>query len=692
MTDYLITQKPTFLSELLALPPKEAHQVQEKLAGLVRDPRPDGKVKKQLKGWTPSLYRLRSGNYRIFYTFDAKYVSLLALRRRAEDTYDEEIEPEDLGGTDVDLTRSVQASGWAVKSVPEPRAATPLPVAIDRGLLTRLHVPQTFHERLMEVSSREHLLDCRDVPDELLLRLDEVLFERPLSEVLEQPDLLSGNVDDLFRFKEGDLAGFLLKLSPEQERIVTRHIGRTEPVLVRGGPGSGKSTIAIYRAAALAKRLLPSAGERAILFTTYTNALASVSRGLLKTLLPAETSKVDVTTADAVVRRILADAGVTFRPASQQQILAALREARSAGAVGRDPFERRQALDCMSHLTDDYLYDEISTVLDAREVETVEDYAALTVPGREPLNQGQRRSIWAIKADLDKRLEKQGIQRWSVARRHAAQIARSGRAKPCYDAMVIDEAQDLEPTTIAVLRALLKQDGELFVTADANQSIYGASFRWSDTHRQLETRNEAEALTANFRSTREIAAAAFSYLRGAELDDVSMEQVFIHEGPLPALRTVRTPAEETALLARFITAAARQLHLTKGSAAVLCPSASEGERIASGLEAAGIEAVFMLSKDLDIDARGVKVMPLRSAKGLEFPIVALAGFWPPYPFVPPGAGKQEREYRLKLDRRTLFVGMSRAMRALLVVRPERPSGIFDGFDETLWNTSGARRS
>jgi superfamily I DNA/RNA helicase len=189
-----------------------------------------------------------------------------------------------------------------------------------------------------------------------------------------------------------------------------------------------------------------------------------------------------------------------------------------------------------------------------------------------------------------------------------------------------------------------------------------------------------------------IATAAFSYLRGAELDDVSMEQVFIHEGPLPALRTVRTPAEEIELLARFITGAARQLHLTKGSAAVLCPSASEGERTASGLGAAGIEAAFMLSKDLDIDARGVKVMPLRSAKGLEFPIVALAGFWPPYPFIPPGAGKQEREYRLRLERRTLFVGMSRAMRALLVVRPERPSGVFEGFDETLWNAIGSRHS
>ena len=98
MTDWLITQKPTFLSELLALPPKESHQVQEKLSLLVQDPTPDGKVKKQLKNWTPPVYRLRCGNYRIFYAFNRPYVSLLALRRRSEDTYDEHIEAEDLGG------------------------------------------------------------------------------------------------------------------------------------------------------------------------------------------------------------------------------------------------------------------------------------------------------------------------------------------------------------------------------------------------------------------------------------------------------------------------------------------------------------------------------------------------------------------------------------------------------------------
>ena len=47
--EWRITQKPDFFKVLLALPPKETHQVLEKINLLVQDPTPDAKVKKQLK-------------------------------------------------------------------------------------------------------------------------------------------------------------------------------------------------------------------------------------------------------------------------------------------------------------------------------------------------------------------------------------------------------------------------------------------------------------------------------------------------------------------------------------------------------------------------------------------------------------------------------------------------------------------
>jgi mRNA-degrading endonuclease RelE of RelBE toxin-antitoxin system len=62
--------KPTFTTELLGLPHKETHQVLEKIKLLEQDPKPDAKVKKLLKYLDGDLFRIRSGDYRIFYTFD----------------------------------------------------------------------------------------------------------------------------------------------------------------------------------------------------------------------------------------------------------------------------------------------------------------------------------------------------------------------------------------------------------------------------------------------------------------------------------------------------------------------------------------------------------------------------------------------------------------------------------------------
>ena len=77
----------------------------------------------------------------------------------------------------------------------------------------------------------------------------------------------------------------------------------------------------------------------------------------------------------------------------------------------------------------------------------------------------------------------------------------------------------------------------------------------------------------------------------------------------------------------------------------------------------------------------------KNAKGLEFPIVGLAGFSDRrYPHVPPNASDTEREELLARERRTMFVAMTRAMRALLVIVPaEGGSTLLDGFTPPAWN-------
>jgi hypothetical protein len=156
---------------------------------------------------------------------------------------------------------------------------------------------------------------------------------------------------------------------------------------------------------------------------------------------------------------------------------------------------------------------------------------------------------------------------------------------------------------------------------------------------------------------------------------------------LPAVRFVHNDSEETLLLIRFLRQAARDLRLGIGSCAVLCPSNDTGKTLAANLTKAGLEATFMEGKNLDLSQKGVKVLTLNSAKGLEFPIVALAGFiGSRYDHFSLAVFDEEQEEDIARSRRVIFVGMTRAMRALLIAVPNGTSSpLLTGFDDRYWN-------
>src|SRR5260370_16813847 len=113
------------------------------------------------------------------------------------------------------------------------------------------------------------------------------------------------------RYKQEELLGFLLKFSPEQERFVSWAIKATGPTQVKGGPGTGKSTVALYRVRSLIEKLRRQGlSEPRILFTTYTNALIHFSEQLLQQLLREAARFVEVQTSDNKMSDILKRAGV----------------------------------------------------------------------------------------------------------------------------------------------------------------------------------------------------------------------------------------------------------------------------------------------------------------------------------------------------------------------------------------------
>ncbi len=696
-TEWRITQKPDFYKALLALPPKEMHQIIEKVNLLAQDPTPDAKVKKQLPHMNGRLHRIRSGNYRIFYTFEYPYISILALRRRKDDTYNEDLDVEFLGGLDpqLDEAQAIKANQPDWERILAPKAAEKrrLPEPITEELLTSLPIPSKCYARLLPIQTREDLLDCPGVPDDYLLKIDEYMFERPLVQVLQQPDFLLNDVNDLLRYKEGELLGFLLMLSPEQEKYVTWGINASGPTLLKGGPGTGKSTIALYRVRSLVQELRKKGRDDfRILFTTYTNALVESSKQQLQQLLGGDMRHVDVRTADKITMTLLSGAGISpkFLDAGEENDL--LRQAIQTVQFQGNAVQQQAQKQAIERISIDYLHQEINQVIVARQIGTAEEYIAAPRPGRRiRLNALQRRAIWAVYEVFLSMLRGRGKQTWQQARSYAEQCLTQGMVDLVYDAVVIDEAQDLDPSALRLLLRLCDKPNRIFLTADANQSIYGSGFNWSDVHEQLKFQGRTSVLRVNYRSTREIGEAAQSYLAAGALDSEQVERDYVHGGPMPAVRVVRSGSDEVQLLSRFLPGAACEFRFGIGACAVLCPTAKAGKALAAELTQRGLAAMFMTGQELDLSRPGIKVLTLKSAKGLEFPVVALAGFsnsgW--YAYVPTSVAEDERAEFLAVNRRTMFVGMTRAMRALLVTVPESArSPLLEGFDAGCWNLGG----
>ena len=694
--DRLLTMKPAFLSQWATLDGKEAKTVQQKLDALVRDPVADAKVKKRLSHLDGKIHRIRAGQMRIFYVYDEKFVSVLGMDRRDDDTYDAVPASEFLGGLDYEAPAPPVKAGAAKPSEAKLKASaledptkTPLPRRVTKAILDSLKIEQRYHAALAGIATEEDLLGCESVPEDVRLLVSEALTNRPLAVAARQPDLLVQSPDDLFRYHEGELLGFLLKLDPDQERFVSWALESKGPTLVKGSPGTGKSTVALYRVKAILEQLEKKGIEKPrILFTTYTKALVSVSEQLLEQLLGEKAKLVDVRTADSLVTLITSRAGQKLAFASSDDQLHTLAAAKDKAVLTGNKVEQAAQRQTLSRLAPDYLLEELNSVIDARGLETMDAYLAAARPGRKlSLGTIQRRAIWAVRDAWRAELTAAGKGTFQQARLRAAAIVAAGEGPPPFDAVVVDEAQDLDPVVLGMLVRLCAESNRLFLTADADQSIYGSGFRWSDVHASLKFQGRTGVLRRNHRSTARIGKAARSYLGGGALDEEKAEEIFVHEGDHPpVLGHVKDADDEARLLARFCKLASKELHLTLGSCAVLVPSKDSGRCIVERLGKLGVAATFMDSSGLDLRKPGVKVVTLQAANGLEFPAVALAGFCDSqFPFLKPDVAEEARLEALVRARRTVFVGMTRAMRLLLVAVPDAGGLVLDGFDPGLWH-------
>jgi mRNA-degrading endonuclease RelE of RelBE toxin-antitoxin system len=158
-----LTIKPSCMREIALFPSDRAALLWDKVDALVSDPLPDGKVKKKLKG-ADGVYRMRVTDHRVFYRFGEDWISLLGIRRRQEDTYNDL--PDDVAETlppddaDDDLDALIAQSHPKTFELKSTSLNTKLPQPITNELLSELRIPVSAVSLLLRCTTEEALLEA----------------------------------------------------------------------------------------------------------------------------------------------------------------------------------------------------------------------------------------------------------------------------------------------------------------------------------------------------------------------------------------------------------------------------------------------------------------------------------------------------------------------------------------------------
>jgi hypothetical protein len=492
------------------------------------------------------------------------------------------------------------------------------------------------------------------------------------------------NARQLEGYCKGEIKQLLLNLSPDQERLV--QMQTTGPTLVKGVAGSGKTTVGIYRAMAQTRirELFHQDRDPRVLFLTYTETLARVVEQMFIEIYGREEAKrVEVWVLRDWLQAYLEGKPGTRPLASRSEMVNAI--CRGIQVARREfpdsAWSRERGQDGGKARGDAFFASEIADVIKGRDLRSWDQYSLARRTGRKTaLGEDPRRFIWAVYQEYERQLEIMDKCDYLDLALHGTHCLHDDPEFEPYDAVVVDEAQDLRPVQLQVASLLAGgvRARNLILLADPAQSIYYKGVPWKDGNIHVAGARSV-SLSRNYRNTRQILEAAWSLATRGASDDPDEEaitpDVTDRPGPRPVVVSCQNDDYQDRYIVKTIEQLCSRMEFRPGDIAVLARKNERLNRLRGMLARAGLPIVHFRENEFDIFENKVKVITINSAKGLEFPVVLLAyldeGELPRFLRVD---DEDELEAELRSERRLLYVGMTRAAKRLyLLCRQQEPS-------------------
>lgn len=471
------------------------------------------------------------------------------------------------------------------------------------------------------------------------------------------------NVDELRQALEYPWERWTIFLHPAQRELVERRFGG--PARVAGSAGTGKTVVALHRAAYLAR----GDPEARVLLTTFSKRLALALEIKLRRVLdqdPSALARVTVAHVDGIGYRLHE---LFFRTRPNVASAAQVENALSAAAkeLGEERFSRR------------FLVAEWQTVVDAWQLESWEAYRDVSRLGRRIRIGGkQREALWAVFERARARLHERRAMTWAeIVGRVTDHVAARGD-KP-FTHVVADEAQDLSVPQLRMLRALVPDVPDaLFFAGDLGQRIFQHPFSWLSLG--IDVRGRSFSLKVNYRTSHQIRRRA-DVLLPRQIRDVDGYEdsragtISVFDGPEPIVRSFAGEQEEIAFVGDWLRG------MVEGGArpeeiGVFVRTEEQLSRARRAAKAAGQEALTLTDQPQEQGGR-VLIGTMHLAKGLEFKAVAVMAcddeLLPLQSRVESAGDESELDEIYDTERHLLYVAVTRARDQVLVTGLEPTS-------------------
>ena len=405
-----------------------------------------------------------------------------------------------------------------------------------------------------------------------------------------------------------DYEASVIKLTNEQSEILEQ-VKLNKDYLIKGSAGTGKSLVllkTLEKAINEKKQELEfSTIKNHFKLLTYTKSLVKYNQYVTK-ILGTEVPPEAITTADAFLFSMLKK----YFPAKQITF------------NFDNSFEK-----IFNHkkLSPEELLVEFNEFIWANNI-SKEDYIENVcdrVGMKNPIKKTERALIWKSLEQAEESLEENKTWPRNFAAKKIIEAMKLSKENDdtdfCTEYSFVDEAQDLPPVILSLVKESTKQC--VFLAGDSDQSIYRKGFSWNKSG--IDIKGRTKILKTNFRNTNQIHEFAESYRKNFKNMDKTTKPLAFRPGPPVELTISKNSNDLNLQLIQQVKLLLNILKYEEENICIIANQKQKLDKIKTLLESKlGVKSIQIADTDFDFaETKGIRLSTMQNCKGLDFPVV-----------------------------------------------------------------------